>query len=127
VAANSNNWAPSALASAPADYLLAMGDERGEFTGLSVYDKASKEVNMLFKQDYTGDWSIGSIIWSDDNTRIFFDNSGAVACIWEYNIAERELRKIVPEHSARQPYFFRYQNRDYVLYINGQDLMVATE
>lgn len=126
-AANSNNWAQSALENATTDYLLAMGDERGEFTGISIYDKASKEVKILFKQEYTGGWSIGNIIWADDNTRIFFDNAGAVACIWEYRITERKLRKIVPEHSAWYPFFFRYRNKDYILYVDRGNLMVATE
>nr|VFJ61194.1 MAG: Caspase domain-containing protein [Candidatus Kentron sp. DK] len=126
-AANSGGYADFVLEGASKEFRLAIGDGKGEFTGISLYDRASKQRNVLFRQEYTGDWSIGKILWSDDSARIYFDNSGAVACIWEYDVPERLLSKIVPEHGALHPFFFRYKNKDYILYVeNGNALMVAT-
>jgi len=111
-------------------------NESGEFTGLSMYDRRQDTNSTLFQQKYTGDWSIGSIIWSDDSERIFFDNSGAVACIWQYELGTRVLRKIVPEHEAKQPQFLRHEGREYLVYVETRDqskssvvsrLMIATE
>lgn len=111
----------------PDELRRPVGDEKGEFTGISLFNRVTKQRDVLFRQEYAGDWSIGRIVWSDDGSRLFFDNSGAVACIWEYSLADRRLRKIVPEHSAAKPVFVRYRYRDYIIYTDGNALMVATE
>lgn len=136
-AANIENWAPGALESAPEDYRLAIrGSEGGSFTGIALHDRNTDENSVLFKQEYTGDWSIGTIIWSDDGEQIFFDNSGAVACIWRYDLGDRILQKIVPEHDASWPFFLRFKGRDYILYVQTEGwssdivesrIMIATE
>lgn len=127
---------------APEAYRLATRGQQqgslseGEFTGISLYDKKLDSNSILFKQKYTGDWSIGSIIWSDDSEAIFFDNAGAVACVWKYTISHRVLQKIVPEHQTRSPFFLRLEGRDFILYVettkDGLEvltsrLMIATE
>jgi hypothetical protein len=120
---------PSALENISEEFRLALINEDEAFTGIAIYDQISKKKSELFKQKYSGDWSIGEIVWSDDSTRIYFDNSGPQACIWEYLLAERKLRKIVPEHDALWPFFFRYQNQEYILYVNTKthSILVATD
>jgi hypothetical protein len=118
-AANSNNWDPKSFETFPEDYKLAVGPgggKDGEFIGVSLYDKLSRQRQLLFKQSYAGNWSIGKIIWTSDSNKIIFDNSGAVACIWEYDIPNRVLRKLVPEHQALNPFPFEYNDRRYILY-----------
>ena len=136
------NWAGSpveaAMAAAGNEYALATHGQNpdGKFAGIAMYDRKQETNSTLFQQEYMGDWSIGSIIWSDDSERIFFDNAGAVACIWQYEIGTRILRKIVPEHEARSPQFLRYEGREYILYVETQGagepgvvsrVMIATE
>jgi hypothetical protein len=129
-------------ADAPDDYKLATRGQNqgtfseGEFTGISLYDRKLDSNSVLFKQSYTGEWSIGNIIWSDDSESIFFDNYGAVACIWKYTLNHRVLQKIVPEHEAHSPFFLRLDGRDYILYVDTvgrasetmvSRVMIATE
>ncbi len=122
------NWADSAYRSASALFRLTAEQGSGtEFTGISLYDLKTKKRNILFKQVYSGDWSIQRVIWSDDSGAVYFDNSGSVACIWKYDLAERRLQKIVPEHSAVKPVFLRYGGKDYILYSDGERVMIATE
>lgn len=123
---------------ADGDYALATRglNQSGEFAGLSMYDRKQNANSILFQQQYSGDWSIGNIIWSDNSESVYFDNAGAVACIWQYEISSRVLRKIVPEHEAHNPQFLRYQGREYVVYVETKNsaqadvssrLMIATE
>lgn len=73
-------------------------------------------------------WSVGSFIWSDDNTKLFFDNHGSqAACIWQYHLKTRSLEKIIPEHEARDPFFFNYKNKEYILYIENNTIKAAIQ
>ncbi|MBN2495933.1 MAG: hypothetical protein JXR96_15180 [Deltaproteobacteria bacterium] len=78
----------------------------GENIVLTVAHTASGEEDTVLRQAYTGDWSIGHLAWSADSSALFFDNGGAVACIWRYDLKTRALSKIVPEHEARGPAVF---------------------
>jgi hypothetical protein len=114
------------------DYKLATRGQKesGQFAGISLYDRKTNSNDVLFKQEYTGDWSIGRIIWADDSENLFFDNAGAVACVWKYALKSRILQKIVPEHEARAPVFFRFDGREYIVYVDStmnSQVMIATE
>ena len=48
-------FADEVLAMAPKDFLLAIGDGDGAFTGISLYDRATRKRDVLFfRQEYTG-------------------------------------------------------------------------
>jgi len=63
----------------------------------------TKKVDTLISQYYDGTWSFGAGCWDNNSMKFYFDNSGAVACIWELNLLNKTLDKIVPEHWAKSP------------------------
>jgi len=48
-------------------------------------------------------WCFGLGSWNEDCNKFYFDNSGEMACIWEINLVDNTLDKIVPEHEAEMP------------------------
>ncbi len=120
-------------ANASEDYKLAtrgLKESGGQFAGISLCDRKTDSNAVLFKQEYTGECSIGRIIWAGDSENLFFDNAGAVACVWKYALKSRILQKIVPEHEARAPVFFRFDGREYIVYVDSttnSQVMIATE
>jgi len=62
--------------------------------------------DTLISQEYDGTWSFGTGAWNTSGDKFYFANSGAVACIWELDISNRTLDKIVPEHTATAPIVF---------------------
>jgi len=74
---------------------------------LTTYKKMKPiNVDTIISQKYEGSWSFGSGDWNTSSDKFYFDNSGAVACIWELDISNRTLDKIVPEHTATSPIVF---------------------
>ena len=63
-------------------------------------------IDTLISQEYEGSWSFGTGAWNASSDKFYFDNSGAVACIWELDIINKTLDKIVPEHTATAPIVF---------------------
>ena len=79
-------------------------------------------------QEMDGEFVIGSETWSEDDKILYFDNYGELlACIWRYDLETKELSKIVPEHEAEHPFAFTYKGKEYVVYIENQDIKVAME
>ncbi len=70
---------------------------------VTIEDKMKNTKMVVIKEPYSGDWSFGTGIWAPDGETFFFDNSGAAACIWRYNVNEKKLQKIVPSHDASCP------------------------
>ncbi len=92
-------------------YFLAIHDAEN-FTTDSIISE------IPFKKGgprYTG-WDFHSGDWNDDSKRFYFDNEGGNACIWELDIENKTITKIVPEHSAKSPYYYNYQGKDCVVY-----------
>lgn len=46
------------------------------------------------------DWSLVNPTWSERRAVLYFDNSGAMACVWRVDLVNKVLSKIVPEHEA---------------------------
>jgi hypothetical protein len=80
--------------------------------------------DTLINQKYDGTWSFRQGSWSSDNTKFYFDNSGAVACIWEINLNNKTLDKIVPDHWARSPIYL-FDQTDAVLYSNKKCIYIT--
>ena len=79
-------------------------------------------------QEMDGEFVIGSETWSEDDKILYFDNYGeGLACIWRYDLETKELSKIVPEHEAEHPFAFSYKGKEYVVYVEGQEIKVARE
>ena len=91
---------------------------------LTVIDNTAGDRTVLFEQPYTGGWSIGQMSWANDDL-FYFDNSGPVACIWEVDLEEMTLTKVVPEHVARHPFFFEREGKTCVAYVEGSSIKVA--
>lgn len=98
-------------------------DYDGKFNTISYQDK------ILFKiKTFEDGFVIGDIDWSPDDSILYFDNHGIMmACIWRYDFATKELSKIIPEHEAEHPYSFNYKGKEYVIYVEGQNIKVARE
>ncbi len=91
---------------------------------LTLVENTTGEQTVLLKQPYSGSWSIGQVAWADDDV-FYFDNSGAVACIWKVDLVDRTLSKIVPEHNARHPYPYNDGLRQFVAYIEQNYVKIA--
>ncbi len=76
--------------------------------------------------DFNGNWSIGDITWSKDSRKVFFDNSGGAACIWEIDLDKNTLSKIVSDHLAMYPFTFSENGHDYVIYCQERYIRIAT-
>lgn len=87
--------------------------------GLQIIDHQNSTIDSFISQKYSGTWAIGMGSWSLDNSKFYFDNSGAVACIWELDIVNKTLDKIVPEHHAGRPSFIPSKSVESVLYVDG--------
>lgn len=89
-------------------------------SGLRIFDTTALSGQG---QEY---WAVDTIDWSFDETRLYFDNSGTNACIWELNLDSHSLRKIVPEHDAHAPVYYEERGESRVAYILGQTVRIAT-
>jgi len=83
---------------------------------IAIYDSKMDDIKVMSDDAIGYGWQINNISWSKDERSIFFDNSGSNACIWEYNVFDKRLQKIIPAHTAESPYQFTYQGNDYILY-----------
>jgi hypothetical protein len=69
--------------------------------------------------------SFGRGAWSTKKNKFYFNNWGAVSCIWEVDFRKNTLAKIVPELRAKNPICFIDNGIDKVMYCLGHRLMVA--
>jgi len=95
-------------------------------TKLVLRDLTDKSTDTLINQEYRGSWSFGRGSWDDKSTKFYFDNSGAVACIWEVDVERKTLNKIVPEHYADHPFFFNKDSTTYIAYCENNCIKVTT-
>ena len=72
------------------------------------------------------------ISWTEDDKVIYLDNSkGTESGIWRYDTQSKELTEIVPkdifEKQRQEPFAFTYKGKEYILYIEYQQIKVATK
>ena len=95
---------------------------------LQIKEDTEEEHSEFVTKDFKNEFVIGSVVWSEDDKILYFDNYGAsMACIWRYDLETKELSKIVPEHEAEHPFAFSYKGKEYVVYVEGQEIKVARE
>lgn len=76
----------------------------------------------------TEDLLIGKFVWDDNATLLFFDNSGVdYRCIWTMNPKTQQVIKIIPEHHAIHPFYFKSRDNggEYLLYVEENKIMRA--
>lgn len=96
-----------------------------EATNLSLIKEGA--LVKLISQPYSGDWSFGFGCWNSNGSTFFFDNSGAVACIWKIDLTAKTLAKIVPEHAAKCPNVVVENGKSKLLYCEGSSIKIASE
>jgi len=94
-------------------------------TNLTLTTKT--ETLEYIRQLYDGTWSFGSGTWNVASTKFYFDNSGAVACIWEIDLENKTLNKVVPEHSASHPVWFMENGKGSVVYCEESYIKIVRE
>ncbi|WP_430811602.1 MULTISPECIES: hypothetical protein [unclassified Carboxylicivirga] len=93
-----------------------------DFAGDLLVPISSK---TLISQQYDGSWSFGSGVWNNEETKFYFDNTGAVACIWELDVEKNTLNKIVPEHEAFNPFIINNETEKVLGFFLGNSIMIA--
>jgi len=94
---------------------------------LSLVDQKTQVPTVLLPLEELA-WKIGDIVWSGDDSTLYFDNHGSMAaCIWKYDLPTKSLQKIVPEHEAQHPFTFTYKQKNYVIYIENNKIKAATD
>jgi len=87
--------------------------------------KNNKLKDTLINQQYDGTWSFRKGTWSEDDSKFYFDNSGAVACIWEINLRHNTLDKIVPDHWATSPVYIKDEDNDAIVYCHNNCVYIT--
>ena len=83
---------------------------------------------MITDQNEPDDgWSIVNPTWSATRPVLYFDNSGAKACVWRVDVRLKVLSKIVPEHEAMSARPVDIFGREAVVYLQGGQLKFAMQ
>ncbi len=115
------DWQSDYLFSSPEkNYQIELSDAELIFID---FDKNISDT--LISQEYDGEWSFGTGFWSKDETRFYFDNSGAQACIWELDLEKKTINKIVPDHLAKQPILINDDQTMKIMYCLEGCIMIA--
>lgn len=100
----------------------------GAMTGWELGD----DEDGFHMSDYMGEefddelMLIGSLCWDYSDRNIYFDNSGMdYRCIWEFDTMTLQVRKIVPEHEAVQPFYYEIYGNGYIAYTENNTVMIA--
>lgn len=95
-----------------------------EATNLTLITGENKV--KLISQPYDGAWSFGMGCWNEDGDTFFFDNSGAVACIWKIDLTAKTLAKIIPEHEAKSPAVIEHNGKLKLLYCEESFIKISS-
>ncbi len=99
VPSNKLNWSKINDWKHQSNYLSPNGEIEIELSDVKLIVKEhGVNKDTLINQVYDGSWSFRQAVWNKDNNKFYFDNSGAVACIWEIDLDKKVLDKIVPNH-----------------------------
>ncbi|MDC1105508.1 hypothetical protein OAT16_02310 [Prolixibacteraceae bacterium] len=91
------------------------------------YLKGDFKIKPYFPSEHEKtDAIFGGMSWSDDSKVLYFDNSAFdLACIWRFDLEAKKIEKIVPEHEAILPHYFKYMGKEYIAYTQDNKLMIA--
>ncbi len=54
-------------------------------------------------------------VWGDDSNTFYFDNSGALGCIWKTDIDKKTTKRIIPVEGILDPFYIKYDGEDMIL------------
>lgn len=54
-------------------------------------------------------------VWGDDSNTFYFDNSGALGCIWKTDIDKKTTKRIIPVEGILDPFYIKYDGEDLIL------------
>ena len=123
------NSCSSQLISPDGLWRIASGDGDIKYRNDGIYifpsDRPDRGINVFISsaEDTEEDWGFSrNYAWGDKDS-FFFDNDGAMACIWKTDINKKTTERILPVEGLQQPYYLRYNNHDYVIarYISIND------
>lgn len=78
--------------------------------GLNVFaDKADNSIT----DDIFG--HTRQYVWGDDSNSFYFDNSGALGCIWKTDIGNKTTKRIIPVEGILDPFYIKYDGEDLIL------------
>lgn len=100
-----------------ANYRFEVIDEKSGFPILALPEYLSEHGD--------NSWAVGAVDWSDDGRYLYFDNHGAMACIYEFDVEQRKLRKIIYAHEAALPVYFELDDRSYIAYVLNNTIRIA--
>lgn len=90
------------------------------------YFKPYAASGLLEDSDSKQELFFGSMCWHSNEDKLYFDNSGYdYRCIWEADIRKKHMKKIIPEHKAIHPFFFKRLNKEYITYVEENKIMLA--
>ncbi|MGS7193192.1 lysozyme inhibitor LprI family protein [Enterobacter cloacae subsp. dissolvens] len=107
----------SSLTSPDGKWRIASGDSDIEGRNDGVYyfphDRPDQGVNV-FLSSHERNRNFSHYAWGDKNS-FFFDNQGAMACIWKTDISKKTTECILPVEGLQRPIYIRFKNQDYVV------------
>lgn len=56
-------------------------------------------------------------VWGNDGDTFYFDNSGALGCIWKTDIDKKTTKRIIPVEGILDPFYIKYDGEDLILSI----------
>lgn len=80
--------------------------------GLNVF--ANKADNSITDDEFG---YIRQFIWGSDSNTFYFDNSGALGCIWKTDIEKKSTQRIIPVEGILDPFYINYDGDDVMLSI----------
>ncbi|KXX69504.1 hypothetical protein [Flammeovirga sp. SJP92] len=95
---------------------------------LIVEDIHNESTYKILSNEKARIWNLGYLCWDDKGEKLYVDNTGesAMACIWEIDLKAKTIAKIIPEHEAEHPTFFRYKGVPHLIYFEEDNIKLAT-
>ena len=102
------------------------GSQMIQLEATNLFHIIGENKTKLISQPYDGAWSFGTGCWNSAGNTIFFDNSGAVACIWKIDLTTKTLAKIIPEHEAKSPAVMDVNGKMTLVYCEGSSIKLSS-
>lgn len=58
---------------------------------------------------------IRQYVWGEDSNSFYFDNNGALGCIWKTDIGKKTTKRIIPVEGILEPFYIKYDGEDLIL------------
>jgi len=107
------------------DFSYSMLEENTESVDYNLKDHLPKN-DFHTDPETKKDVLIGGMAWHPRENKLYFDNSGITyRCIWEADLDNDKLTKIIPEHHAIHPFYFEVNTKAYLAYAEKNKVMLS--